>query len=119
VRNRENRKEGRKRWRFRIGTALTAAGSGKGGDRRARPGIGSITRADGCGERKVTLRPGITTESHADDQLFYEDLKDTVMVGTSSGGMVVCRAAELRDRVGRIVLVDALALLNMRRSATS
>ena len=41
------------------------------------------------------------------------------MVGTSSGGMVVCRAAELRDRVGRIVLVDALALLNMRRSATS
>ncbi len=71
---------------------------------------------DGCGERKVTLRPGITTESHADEiaqLLFYEDLKDTVMVGTSSGGMVVCRAAELmRERVGRIALVDALALLD-------
>ena len=71
---------------------------------------------DGCGERKGTLRPGITTESHADEiaqLLFYEDLKDAVMVGTSSGGMVVCRAAELmRDRVGRIALVDALALLD-------
>jgi len=71
---------------------------------------------DGCGERKGSVRPGITTESHADEiaqLLFYEDLKDVVMVGTSSGGMVVCRAAELmRDRVGRIALVDALALFN-------
>src|SRR5436853_2883319 len=71
---------------------------------------------DGCGERKVTLRPGITTESHADEiaqLLFYEDLKDAVMVGTSSGGMVVCRAAELmRERVGRLAFVDALALLD-------
>jgi pimeloyl-ACP methyl ester carboxylesterase len=69
---------------------------------------------DGCGERKGTVRPGITTETHADEiaqLLFYEDLKDVVLVGTSSGGMVVCRAAELmRDRVGRLALVDALAL---------
>jgi len=71
---------------------------------------------DGCGERKGSVRPGITTESHADEiaqLLFYEDLKDVVMVGTSSGGMVVCRVAELmRDRIGRIALVDALALFN-------
>ena len=69
---------------------------------------------DGCGERKGTVRPGITTETHADEVaqlLFYEDLKDVVLVGTSSGGMVVCRVAELmRDRVGRLALVDALAL---------
>jgi pimeloyl-ACP methyl ester carboxylesterase len=69
---------------------------------------------DGCGERKSAVRPGITTETHADEVaqlLFYEDLKDVVLVGTSSGGMVVCRVAELmRDRVGRLVLVDALAL---------
>ena len=62
------------------------------------------------------MRPGITTESQADEVaqlLFYEDLKDVVLVGTSSGGMVVCRVAELmRDRVGRLVLVDALALLD-------
>ena len=69
---------------------------------------------DGCGERKDTVRPGITTESHGDEiaqLLFYEDLQDVVLVGTSSGGMVVCRAAELmRDRIGRLVFVDALAL---------
>ena len=69
---------------------------------------------DGCGERKGTVRPGITTETQADEVaqlLFYEDLKDVVLVGTSSGGMVVCRVAELmRDRVGRLVFVDALAL---------
>jgi len=40
---------------------------------------------DGCGERKGSVRPGITTESHADEiaqLLFYEDLKDAVLVGT-------------------------------------
>src|SRR5690349_11105313 len=70
---------------------------------------------DGCAERKGAVRPGITTETQADEVaqlLFYEDLRDVVLVGTSSGGMVVCRVAELmRDRVGRIALVDALALL--------
>ncbi len=69
---------------------------------------------EGCGERKRTLRPGITTETHADEVaqlLFYEDLQDVVLVGTSSGGMVVCRVAEsMRDRIGRLVFVDALAL---------
>ena len=74
---------------------------------------------DGCGERKGTVRPGITTETQADEVaqlLFYEDLKDVVLVGTSSGGMVVCRVAELmRDRVGRLALVDALALFGGER----
>src|SRR5256884_7000433 len=71
---------------------------------------------DGCAERKSTVRPGITTETQADEVaqlLFYEDLKDVVLAGTSSGGMVVCRVAELmRDRIGRLVFVDALALLH-------
>jgi pimeloyl-ACP methyl ester carboxylesterase len=74
---------------------------------------------DGCGERKGTVRPGITTETQADEVaqlIFYEDLKDVVLVGTSSGGMVVCRVAELmRDRVGRLALVDALALFGGER----
>jgi pimeloyl-ACP methyl ester carboxylesterase len=74
---------------------------------------------DGCAERKHSLRPGITTETHAAeiaDLLFYEDLRDVVMVGTSSGGMVLCRAAEgARDRIGRVVFVDALALLDGER----
>jgi pimeloyl-ACP methyl ester carboxylesterase len=74
---------------------------------------------DGCAERKQALRPGITTETHGTeiaDLLFYEDLHDVVLVGTSSGGMVVCRAAELaRERVGRVVLADALSLMNGER----
>jgi pimeloyl-ACP methyl ester carboxylesterase len=69
---------------------------------------------DGCGERKAAVRPGITTETHAAEiaqLMFYEDLNDVVLVGTSSGGMVACRAAELaRERVNRLVFVDALAL---------
>ena len=70
---------------------------------------------DGCGERKHSLRPGITTETQAAeiaDLLFYEDLRDVVMVGTSSGGMVLCRAAETQpNRISRLAFVDALALL--------
>lgn len=71
---------------------------------------------DGCAERKGQLRAGITTEAHADEVaglLFYEDLKDVVLVGTSTGGMVMARTAELaRERVARVVFADALALLD-------
>ena len=71
---------------------------------------------DGCAERRQALRPGIDTESHAAEiaeMLFFEDLGDIVLAGTSCGGMVACRVAEVaRERIGRIVLVDALALFN-------
>ncbi len=71
---------------------------------------------DGCAERSAQVRPGITTETHADEiveLMRYEDLNDVVLVGTSSGGMVLTRVAELaRDRVQRIVFADALALLS-------
>lgn len=70
---------------------------------------------DGCAERAHLLRPGITVGTHAREVaqfLFYEDLGDIVLVGTSSGGMVVQKVAELaRPRVGRLVFVDALALM--------
>lgn len=70
---------------------------------------------EGCAERKHQIRPGITVGTHAReiaDLLFYEDLRDVVLVGTSSGGMVVCKTAELaRERLARLVFVDALALL--------
>ena len=74
---------------------------------------------DGCAERAHQLRPGISTESHADEiasLLFYEDIDDAVLVGTSSGGMVMAKAAEMaRDRVRRLVFVDALALMDGER----
>ncbi len=69
---------------------------------------------DGCAERRHALRPGITTETHGAevaDLLFFEDLSDVVLAGTSCGGMVLCSAAErARPRIARIVLADALAL---------
>ncbi len=71
---------------------------------------------DGCAERRHALRAGITTETHGAEiaeLLFFEDVRDAVLVGTSSGGMVLCSAAErARDRIGRLVFVDALALLD-------
>jgi pimeloyl-ACP methyl ester carboxylesterase len=71
---------------------------------------------DGCAEHKGQVRPGITTETHAAEiagLLFYEDLTDVVLVGTSTGGMVMAAAAErARERVARLVFADALALLD-------
>jgi pimeloyl-ACP methyl ester carboxylesterase len=75
---------------------------------------------EGCAERRHQLRAGIETSTYVAEVaglLFYEDLNDVVLVGTSSGGMVVCGAAEaMRHRVGRLVLVDALALFNGERT---
>ncbi|MBV8121374.1 MAG: alpha/beta hydrolase [Alphaproteobacteria bacterium] len=74
---------------------------------------------DGCADRRHALRPGINVETHAAEiaeLLFYEDLKDVVLTGTSAGGMILCRAAELaRERIGRLVFVDALALFDGER----
>ena len=74
---------------------------------------------EGCGERHDQIRGGITVGTHAHEVarlLFYEDLERVVLVGTSSGGMVVCQAAELAaDRVDRLVFVDALALMPTER----
>ena len=76
---------------------------------------------EGCGERHDEIRPGITVGTHGHEVarlLFYEDLENVVLVGTSSGGMVICRAAELAaDRIARLVFVDALALLPTERVA--
>ena len=67
---------------------------------------------DGCAERKGALRPGIALDSQGTEVgnlLFYEDLRDVILVGTSSGGMVVARAAEIvPERIRRLVFIDAL-----------
>lgn len=96
-------------WIWRPVTARLAAA----GHRVQAPSL------DGCAERRHQLRPGITTESQATEiaeLLFYEDLREVVLAGTSAGGMVLCRAAELaRERIARLVFVDALALMDGER----
>jgi pimeloyl-ACP methyl ester carboxylesterase len=74
---------------------------------------------DGCGERASQVRAGITTESHGEEitkLLYFHDLENVVLVGTSSGGMVMaCAAEQARDRIARVVFADALALFNGER----
>ena len=68
---------------------------------------------DGCAERSHALRAEITLDTQGGEVaglLFYEDLSDVILVGTSSGGMVVARAAEMApERIRRLVFIDALA----------
>src|SRR6185503_2798281 len=82
---------------------------------RAAGHVAYAPTLDGCAERRHQVRRGITVATHAQeiaDFLFYEDLRDVVLVGTSSGGMVIVKAAELaRERIARLSFVDALALL--------
>ena len=66
----------------------------------------------GCAERVHLSGPSISIDTFGRDVaglLRYEDLRDVTLVATSCGGMAVARAAELEpDRIGRLVLVDAL-----------
>jgi pimeloyl-ACP methyl ester carboxylesterase len=67
---------------------------------------------DGCAERKGAMRPGITLDTHGQeiaDLMFYDDLKDVILVGIGGGGIVMARAAEIvPDRVRRLIFVDGL-----------
>lgn len=71
---------------------------------------------DGCGDRRSNIRPGITVETQATemaDLLTFEDLEQVVLVGTSVGGMVVCKTAEIaRKRIGKLVFLDAVTLFD-------
>ena len=61
---------------------------------------------DGCAERSISVRPGITIKSQAEEisgLLNYQDLTDLILVATSTGGLVTCKVAELsRSRVKEI-----------------
>jgi len=74
---------------------------------------------DGCAERAHQLRPGITTETQADEiakMMHFYDLKNVVIAGTSSGGMVMARVCEVvPERISRVVFADALALFDGER----
>lgn len=71
---------------------------------------------DGCAERQSQLRPGITNETQAEEVaklLWFENLQDVVIAGTSSGGMVMAKVCEtVPERISRVVFADALALFD-------
>ena len=70
----------------------------------------------GLGERAHLLGPHVDLALHARDVaavLFYEDLRDVILVGHSYGGMVITAAADLAtDRVGKLVFLDAANPVN-------
>jgi len=70
----------------------------------------------GLAERSHLRSPAIDLETHLTDVaqlLFYEDLRDVILVGHSYGGMVITGAADRAvDRVGRLVFLDAANPVN-------
>jgi pimeloyl-ACP methyl ester carboxylesterase len=65
----------------------------------------------GLGDRAHLLTPAIGLQTHVADVvalLESEDLRGTVLVGHSYGGVVVTAAADrVPERIGRLVLVDS------------
>ena len=65
----------------------------------------------GAGERSHLLSRSLRLETHVQDVtsvLFYEDLRDVILVGHSYGGVVVTAAAEqVSDRLRQIIYLDA------------
>jgi pimeloyl-ACP methyl ester carboxylesterase len=84
-----------------VGDALADAGH-----RVYRPTL------EGSAERRLHLRASLRLPdlgAELADLLFFEDLWNVVLVGTSMGGMVVAEAAQrVPDRIKRIILIDAL-----------
>lgn len=67
---------------------------------------------EGCAERGIQIRPGITMETHVKELvefLFFEDLHDVILVGTSASGLTISEVAnQTRERIGRLVYIEAL-----------
>ncbi len=84
-----------------VGQLLTSAGH-----RVYRPTL------EGSAERRRHLRADLSLADYGAelaDLLFFEDLQDAILVGTSIGGMVVAQAAEqVPERIRRLIFIDAL-----------
>ena len=65
----------------------------------------------GLGERVHLARPAVGLDTHVDDVvnvLTYEDLHDVVLVGNSSGGVVITGVVDrVPERIGQLVYLDA------------
>ncbi|MTD58937.1 alpha/beta hydrolase [Amycolatopsis pithecellobii] len=65
----------------------------------------------GCGDRAHLISADVDLNTHITDVanlLFYEDLKDVVLVAHSYGGIVITGVADrVADRVAKLVFVDS------------
>jgi len=69
---------------------------------------------DGCAERRHQIRLEINKETQIAellDYLFFYDLKDITLVGTSSSGYHITKIADtITDRIKRLFYIDAVLL---------
>jgi pimeloyl-ACP methyl ester carboxylesterase len=67
---------------------------------------------EGCAERYSRIRPDITIDVHVEEMasyLFYHDLKEIVLAGTSISGLIAAMVADrVPERISRLVLIDSL-----------
>jgi len=84
------------------------------GPLRARGHRVTTPTQTGLGERAHLLSPAITLETFVADlvnHLVFEDLNDVILVGHSFAGASIAGAAErARDRIARLVYLDAMVL---------
>lgn len=101
-------------------TYVLVAGGGQGGwcYRRVTPLLEAeghkvyAPSLTGLGDRRHLLTPEVDLNTHVEDivnLLFFEDLREVVLVGHSYAGMVITGAADQAlDRVAKLVYVDAV-----------
>jgi pimeloyl-ACP methyl ester carboxylesterase len=77
----------------------------------------------GLGERSHLADPSNSLEAHINDVLgvlTYEDLRDVILVGHSSGGMVATGVADrAADRLSKLVYLDAFVPRDGSRSGAA
>lgn len=70
---------------------------------------------DGCAERSSQIRLGITMETYVKelvDFLFYEDLQEVILVGTSANGLTITQVADaVPERIRHLVFIEAIVPL--------
>jgi pimeloyl-ACP methyl ester carboxylesterase len=77
----------------------------------------------GCGDRKHLISPDVGLDTHVTDIaniIEYEELQDVILVGHSFAGLTITGVADrMRDRIKRLVFLDALVPHGNRISGVS
>ncbi|MDX2222349.1 MAG: alpha/beta hydrolase [Rhodospirillaceae bacterium] len=77
----------------------------------------------GCGDRKHLMSPDVGLETHVTDitnLIEYEELSNVILVGHSFAGLTITGVADrMKDRIRRLVFLDALVPRTDRMSGVS
>ena len=77
----------------------------------------------GCGDRKHLASPDVGLDTHITDIaniIEYEEIHDVILVGHSFAGLIITGVADrMKDRIRRLVFLDALVPTEGRMSGVS